>query len=284
MEDDNHSVCSTTSISNTSIICPHCKETIQQRAIVHHLRVKHEEDFILGIKSTKTLQRTIKDKSPLELILYLPDERDDEDLSMVKKVILYATLGTDKTTNKAFTNETRAKGYLKKNPKALKLHLEQLNDLLQQFKQASKLKETFLRGGEYVQNVLKRSHHFLTYIKAPIELLKQKDIDVSDYTTRVDNLYSEFMKELSLLPTDPKTKITRATFMKFGKFYDMSERIFNNVVSKLDEVYDYADWIERDYQKCCSESYPEGRRLGCSREWWNNLSYPGDPGTFIEEA
>jgi len=283
MEDDNHSICSTTSITNEKILCPHCKESIQQRAILNHLRIKHEEDFILGIKSIKTLQKTIKDKSSLELILYLPDERDDEEIS-TNKVILHAVLGTDKTTNKAFTNESRAKGYLKKNPKALKLHLEQLNDILKQLKDANKRKETYLRGGEYVQNVLKKSHHFLTYVKAPIENLKQKDIDVSDYVTRVDELYSEFMKELSLLSVDPKTKITRATFDKFGKFYDMSERIFNNVVSKVDEVYDYPDWVERDYQKCCCDSYPEGRRLGCSVEWHKHLSYPGDPGTFIEEA
>jgi hypothetical protein len=283
MEDDNHSICSTTSITNEKILCPHCKESIQQRAILNHLRIKHEEDFLLGIKSIKTLQKTIKDKTPLELILYLPDERDDEDLSIVKKVILYAVLGTDKTTNKAFTNESRAKGYLKKNPKSLKLHLEQLNDILQQLKDANKLKETYLRGGIWLQTILKKSHHYLTYVKAPIENLKQKDIDVSDYVTRVDALYSEFMKELSLLPTDPKAIILRPTYMKFGKFYDMSERIFINVVSKVDEVYDYPDWVERDYQKCCTENYPEGRRLGCSREWWINLSYPGDPGTYIDE-
>jgi hypothetical protein len=284
MEEDNQSVCSTTSLSNTSIICPECKESLTQKYILNHLRTKHPEDFMLGyFKDNRRLQKTIKDKAPLELKIFLPDERDESDLSLSKKIVLYAVLGTDKNTNKAFTQESRAKGYLKKTPKALKEHLDQLNEILEQLKEAKKLKETFLRGGEWLQGVLKKAYHYLTYVRAPIENLKMKDIDTSDEEARVGELFSLYMKELSVLPTDPKTVIPRATFLKFGNILEKAERLFTSVVSQVDKAYNYPDFVETNYLKCCSESYPEGKRLGQIREWWKNLTYPGDPDTFIDE-
>jgi len=284
MEEDNQSVCSTLSISNSSIICPECKESIQQRAILHHLRCKHPEDFMLGyFKDVKRLQKTIKDKAPLELILFIPDERDESDLNLSKKVIIHAVLGTDKNTNKSFSQESRAKGYLRKNSIALKEHLNQLNDLLKELKEAKKLKESFLRGGEWLQGVLKKTYHFLSYIRSPLENLKQKEIDVTDDEARVNQLLSDFTKELSFLPTDPNAKVSRATYLKFGKILEKTERLFNSVVGQVDKAYDYPDFVETNYLKCCCESFPDGKRLGERREWWKNLTYPGDSEAFMNE-
>jgi hypothetical protein len=284
MEDDNQSVCSTVSLSNTSIICPECKESLSQKYILNHLRTKHPEDFALGyFKDTRRLQKTIKDKAHLDLTIFLPDERDEADLSLNRKLVLYAVLGTDKNTNKAFSQASRAKNYLKKNPKALKEHLEQLTDILEQLKEAKKLKETFLRGGEWLQGVLKKGYHYLTYVRAPIENLKMKDIDTTDEEARVGELFSLYIRELSVLPTDPKAVIPRITFVKFGNILEKAERLFSSVVSQVDKAYNYPDFVETNYLKCCSETYPDGKRLGEKREWWKNLTYPGDPYTFIDE-
>ena len=125
MENDTLSVTSAGSALSTSlehVPCPYCNSDFQNRSIFRHIRNKHHENFIEAC--SESYLQTSKVGKPLKI--YFPMKNDfGED----EEKTFYACL----STNKAFLQEQRCIQHFKKNPKALKDHNLQLQELQKEY-------------------------------------------------------------------------------------------------------------------------------------------------------
>ena len=127
MSDDNHSICSSTSVSNAKMECPHCHDEFQARAIFKHIRTKHPKD-LLDSTMTKWIGEGEQGKA-LKVVWFKKNDFDEEE-----DITIYACMATNKT----FTTEPRANLHFKKNPDALKEHKKEMKKLMKQIEDEKK--------------------------------------------------------------------------------------------------------------------------------------------------
>jgi hypothetical protein len=275
-DDDNCSISSkfsTSSASNERMACNFCKEEFQQRAIFNHLRKKHPEEFILNI-DVKNLKDAISSKTYYIMDLLVPDERDESECRFLK---VYCIFGTDKKTNRGFLATNRAEKYIKETPSAVKEHLSQMKTILDvKLKDISK--RTILRGSTSIQINLKLAYHFINYLDSPIYYLKHKGQDTYIEESRKEELLKQFLTVVSSLPSDPKRPLTEIQSKRIWEIRKSAEKFFDDVVVRVDKVYEYPPWVDTYYHTVCNENSPDGRRYGENRDYIRTLTYPGDIG------
>jgi hypothetical protein len=252
------------------LICPFCKDEIQQRVIFNHLRKKHEEEYYHSMDK-KTVTNAIKNKAPIKLELAIPDERDESEL---KLVTLYGILGTDFKTNKSFISETRAITALKKDPKVLKEHLKQLESLEIYFKKKYTLRTSYLRASATIERSLRITWRYLTYVSELINHLKTKEIPHDEEYSRMLSLQEQFHDIVKMLPTDPKANLNYSTqSSKIFLLNRKAEGFFNHVTELVDRAYNFPVWIEK-YQTYYHSENPSGNRMGSHENYVEHLTYP----------
>lgn len=278
--EDNLSICSTTSKSNEKVICFMCKEEIQQKALFNHLRKKHNDEFLYNATEMR-VSKALKKKKCLYLEIDIPNERDEFETT---QILFYSILGTDYKTNKNFTTESRANDYLKKNPKEAKEHFKQLEEILKIIKKKNAIRTNYLRSSSKIQIALKLSYHFINYIKQPLHQLKAKNINIDNETNRLTFLNDTFLDIVNNLPTDSKASLDYEKQTKpILKLWSECDRFFSSVIEQVDRVYEYPVWLENAYMVCATKHNPEGRKYGDKWDYWNHLTYPLDNGILIQD-
>jgi hypothetical protein len=278
--EDNLSICSTTSKSNEKVICFMCKEEIQQKALFNHLRKKHNDEFLYNATEMR-VSKALKKKKCLDLEIDIPNERDEFETT---QILFYCILGTDYKTNKNFTTESRANDYLKKNPKEAKEHFKQLEEILKIIKKKNAIRTNYLRSSSKIQIALKLSYHFINYIKQPLHQLKAKNINIDNETNRLTFLNDTFLDIVNNLPTDSKASLDYEKQTKpILKLWSECDRFFSSVIEQVDRVYEYPVWLENAYMVCATKHNPEGRKYGDKWDYWNHLTYPLDNGILIQD-
>jgi hypothetical protein len=125
MADDNHSVASGGSATNTKIECPHCSKEVQARVMFNHIRKLHRKELI----DTSMNIKEAENGKALEVMWFKKNDFDEEEA-----VVIYACMATNKT----FTIESRANAHFKKNPDALKEHKKEMKKLMKQIEEEKK--------------------------------------------------------------------------------------------------------------------------------------------------
>ena len=278
--EDNLSICSTTSKSNEKVICFMCKEEIQQKALFNHLRKKHDDEFLYNATELR-VKKALKKEKCLELEIDIPDERDESETT---QVMFYCILGNNHKTNKNFSTEFRASEYLKKNPKEAKEHFKQLKGILEIIKKKNAIRKNYLRSSSKIQIALKLSYHFINYVKQPLHQLKTKDINIENESERLTFLDNTFLTIINNLPTDSKASLDYETQTKpILKLWTDCDRFFNHIVELVDRAYEYPEWVENAYMVCATRHNPDGRKYGDKWDYWNHLTYPLDNGVVIQD-
>lgn len=130
MNDDNQSVCSSSSTLSSAQVkteCPHCTKDYQTRALFNHIHSKHFRQFQESI--SRIWLKEAEDGEPLRIWWEVKDDFDES-----KEVDLYACLSSKKT----FMTRERAVLHFKRNPEDLKAHNKALKQLKKDIKNDTK--------------------------------------------------------------------------------------------------------------------------------------------------